>query len=87
MIEEEGDVTEIYFIMDGDWAVAFDSFSKGDVSAANLDPDDLDMLGKPDMSKRGILIANQKSGFGYIGDYYVLASKRSQFYYVALTRV
>ena len=77
MIEEEGDVTEIYFIMDGEWAVAFDSFAKGDVSTYNWEPEDEEMLGKPDMSRRGIMIANQKTGFGYIGDYYVLASKRS----------
>jgi hypothetical protein len=45
------------------------------------------MKGKPDMSTRGILIAMRKSNFGYIGDYYVLASKRAAFYYVALSRV
>ena len=39
------------------------------------------------MSKKGILVAMKKMGFGYIGDYYVMASKRSQFYYVALTTV
>jgi len=26
--EEEGDATEMYFIMTGDWCIAFDSFSK-----------------------------------------------------------
>ena len=39
------------------------------------------------MNKRGILLALKKLNYGYIGDYYVLASKRSQFYYVALSRV
>lgn len=46
------------------------------------------MLGPRDMCERGILIAQRRMNYGYIGDYYVLASKRSQFYYVALnTRV
>jgi len=45
------------------------------------------MKGKPDMYTRGILIALRKSNFGYIGDYYVLASKRAAFYYVAMSRV
>jgi len=86
MMEEEGDVTEIYFIMAGDWAVAFDSFAKGDLSNIMEDEND-NMKGKPDIQKRGILVATQKSGYGYIGDYYVLASKRSQFYYMAMSRV
>merc|ERR1711957_1085836 len=38
-------------------------------------------------STRGILIALRKSNFGYIGDYYVLASKRAAFYYVALSKL
>lgn len=37
--------------------------------------------------RRGIVIATRKFKTGYIGDYYVLASKRAQFYYVALSRV
>jgi len=77
MIEEEGDCTEIYFIMSGEWAVAFDSFAKGDLTDCNLEGDDEQMKGTADMSKRGILVATPKSGTGYIGDYYVLASKRS----------
>ena len=28
MYEEEGDVTEIYFIIKGDWCIGFESFSK-----------------------------------------------------------
>lgn len=28
ILEEEGDVTEIYFIIKGDWAIAFNSFVK-----------------------------------------------------------
>jgi hypothetical protein len=74
--EEEGDVTEIYFIVSGNWAVAFDSFSKYD--ADEVDLSDLGCLkGTADMSKKGILIAMQKVNCSYIGDYYVLASKRA----------
>lgn len=40
-----------------------------------------------DMLKQGHFIAQRKNGAGYFGDYYVLASKRSQFHYVALTHV
>jgi hypothetical protein len=86
MIEEEGEVTEISFIMSGEWAVAFDCFAKGDISN-QLDPEDEEMLGTSDMSRRGILTTPSKNGYGYIGDYYVLSSKRSEFYYVALSRV
>jgi hypothetical protein len=52
-----------------------------------LEGEDDEMYGRQDMSKKGILVAMKKMGFGYIGDYYVMASKRSQFYYCALTRV
>jgi hypothetical protein len=45
------------------------------------------MQGTADMQRRGILVASRKVNYGYIGDYYVMASKRSQFYYVALTTV
>ena len=31
LLEEEGDVTEIYFIVKGSWCVAFDSFAKDDL--------------------------------------------------------
>jgi len=87
IFDEEGDVTEIYFIMNGEWAVAFDSFAKDDLEGMAMDQEQAAMKGKPDMSTRGILIALRKSNFGYIGDYYVLASKRAAFYYVALSRV
>ncbi len=40
-----------------------------------------------DMHKLGYIIAQRRVNYGYIGDYYVLASKRSQFHYVALTQV
>lgn len=35
MLEEEGDVTEIFFVLKGNWAIAFDCFTK-------LDEDNLD---------------------------------------------
>jgi hypothetical protein len=37
------------------------------------------------MRNEGRFIAARRINYGYIGDYYVLSSKRSQFYYVALT--
>ena len=39
------------------------------------------------MQKLGYMIAQRRVNYGYIGDYYTLASKRSQFYYVALSQV
>ena len=86
IMEEEGDVTEIYFIMNGQWAIAFDSFVKGDRPDQRTPHEDEDDMRCPaDMTKRGIVVGIKKENFGYIGDYYVLASKRSQFFYVALT--
>ena len=37
------------------------------------------------MIRQGHYIAKRNMGSGYFGDYYVLASKRSQFHYVALS--
>jgi hypothetical protein len=37
LLEEEGDVTEIYFIMSGQWAVCFDSYVKDDLQGLQLD--------------------------------------------------
>ena len=39
------------------------------------------------MIKQGHYIAQRRKKWEYFGDYYVLASKRSQFHYVALTNV
>ena len=39
------------------------------------------------MRNEGRFIASRRVNYGYIGDYYVLSSKRSQFYYVALSQV
>lgn len=39
------------------------------------------------MYHQGYLIAQRRASYGFIGDYYVLSSKRSQFHYVALSQV
>lgn len=80
---EEGDVTEIYFILKGDWAVAYNGYLTP--SDGYQQVDDEDLQGPEDMRREGRLIAQRRVNLGYIGDYYVLASKRSQFYYVALS--
>jgi hypothetical protein len=88
LLEEEGDATEIYFIMHGEWAICFDSYAKDDLQGMSFGEDDTqDAHATPDMVKRGLIIAQKRKNYGYIGDYYVLSSKRAQFYYVALTRV
>jgi len=39
------------------------------------------------MQDRNILVAQRRRNFGYIGDYYVLSSKKAAFFYVALSQV
>ena len=39
------------------------------------------------MQRRGHVIARSVKGQGYLGDYYVLGSKKSQYFYVALSHV
>lgn len=39
------------------------------------------------MRKHGHVVAKKFQGNGYVGDYYVLGSKRSQFHYVALSNL
>jgi len=73
MYKEEGDVTEIYFIIKGEWAVAFNTYC----TDAWIDDDDIDMNNPPDLVKNGIYIASRRANFGYIGDYYLFSSKRS----------
>jgi hypothetical protein len=89
ILEEEGDVTEVNFIMSGTWAIAFNSFDTSEDKNQSLD--DINTIDKedirPDMLKRGILIAEKRVGCSYIGDYYALAHKRSEFHFVALSRV
>jgi hypothetical protein len=45
------------------------------------------MKGTPDMQQKNLLVALRKRNFGFIGDYYILSSKKSAFYYAALTEV
>ena len=86
ILEEEGDVTEIYFIVSGEWAIGYNSF-KNNVPSFNFEEENEYGPGNEDIRDRKIMIAKRYSGFGYIGDYYVFSSKRSQFTYMALTDV
>jgi hypothetical protein len=87
MLEEEEGVTEMHFIMSGKWAIAFNSFDNMEAHSISIESIDQKYLGTQDMTKKGIFCAEKTSGFGYIGDYYVLAHKKSEFHYVALTPV
>lgn len=80
---EEGDVTEIYFILKGEWAVAYNGYLTPSDAYSQIEDDE--SLGPDDMRREGRFIASRHVNFGYIGDYYVLSSKRSQFFYVALS--
>lgn len=82
---EEGDVTEIYFILKGDWAVAYNGYLTPSDAYAQIE--DEDSTKPEDMKQEGRFIAIRRINYGYIGDYYVLSSKRSQFFYVALSVV
>ena len=86
ILEEEGDVTEIYFIVNGEWAIGYNSF-RNNVHTFEI-PEITDMPpGTKDIKDAKILPAKRYKGFGYIGDYYVFASKKSQFTYMALSEV
>jgi len=44
------------------------------------------MIGTPDMSEKGIILARKaETKVSILGDYYVLASKRSEFSFVTLS--
>lgn len=43
--------------------------------------------GQEDIRNKKIMIAKHYKGYGYIGDYYVFASKRSEYEYMAITNV
>jgi len=88
MYNEEGDVTEIYFILKGEWAIAFNCYSKlsDDGFAEELNNEE-EIRGPEDMQKQGYIIAQRRAVAGYIGDYYVLSSKRSRFHYCALSPI
>jgi hypothetical protein len=84
MYKEEGDVPEIYFILKGEWGVAFNSYLSENSDRSEIDED---LKGPPDMMRQGFLLGQRKTNCGYIGDYYCFASQRSEFHYVALSTV
>lgn len=86
IFNEEGDVTEIYFIVKGDWAIGYNSHGDN-VKGFVFDEDAEYLPGQEDIRENKIMIAKHYKGFGYIGDYYVFASKRSEFEYMAITDV
>jgi hypothetical protein len=86
ILTEEGDVTEIYFLLQGEWAIGYKSF-QNDHNNLIMAIEENDGSTPIDMLKKGVLTAKKNINYGYIGDYYVLASKRSQFYYYAVTQV
>lgn len=92
ILEEEGDVTEITFVFSGDWAVAFNTYmileegSRTDLFALEEEENSATRTPK-DMTKQGHEIAVRRKACEFFGDYYVLASKPSQFHYVALSNV
>ena len=55
ILEEEGDVTEIYFIISGDWGVGYNSF-QGNISRFNYNAE-FDLPGTEDLEEKGIMIA------------------------------
>jgi len=86
ILEEEGDVTEIYFIVNGEWAIGYNSF-RNNVPTFNFEEMSELPPGTQDINEAKIMIAKRNKGFGYIGDYYVFSSKKSQFTYMALSDV
>lgn len=84
ILNEEGDVTEIYFIVKGEWAIGYNSH-EGNVKGFSIFDEEAEYLpGQEDIRERKIMIAKHYKGYGYIGDYYVFASKRSEFEYMAI---
>ena len=86
ILNEEGDVTEIYFIIQGEWAIGYNSY-KNNVAGFIFDPEFIYDDAQMDIKDKKIVIAKNYKGYGYIGDYYVFASKRSEFEYMAITTV
>ena len=86
ILEEEGDVTEIYFIVNGEWAIGYNSFRNNVPTFTFTEMTDLPP-GTQDINEAKIMPAKRYKGFGYVGDYYVFASKKSQFTYMALSDV
>lgn len=77
-------MTEIYFILKGEWGVAFNSFLPEQVERHDLDED---LISPPDMMRHGYLLAQRHNTCSYVGDYYCFAGQRSEFHYVALSVV
>jgi len=86
IFNEEGDVTEIYFIVQGEWAIGYNSH-ENNVKGFIFDEEAEYLPGQDDIREKKIMIAKHYKGYGYIGDYYVFASKRSEFEYMAITDV
>lgn len=86
ILNEEGDVTEIYFIIQGEWAIGYNSH-ENNVKGFIFDPEFIYDDAQMDIKDKKIVIAKNYKGYGYIGDYYVFASKRSEFEYMAITPV
>ena len=86
ILYEEGDVTEIYFIVQGEWAIGYNSH-ENNVKGFIFDPEYVYNENQIDIKEKKIVIAKNYKGYGYIGDYYVFASKRSEFEYMAITNV
>ena len=86
ILNEEGDVTEIYLIVHGEWAIGYNSH-ENNVKGFIFDEEAEYLPGQDDIRDKKIMIAKHYRGFGYIGDYYVFASKRSEFEYMAITKV
>ena len=86
ILNEEGGVTEIYFILQGEWAIGYNSHGNN-VKGFIFDEEAEYMPDQDDIMEKKITIAKHYKGFGYIGDYYVFASKRSEFEYMAITEV
>ena len=84
MYEEEREVSEIYFITKGNWAISFNSYWLPGEHSEFISGD---LCGPEDMSAKGHLIGQRRFAPSYIGDFYCLSQKRSQFNYVALTQV
>ena len=84
ILNEEGDVTEIYFIVKGEWAIGYNSHENNVKGFIFVEESEY-LPGQEDIREKKIMIAKQYKGFGYIGDYYVFASKRSEFEYMAIS--
>lgn len=87
ILNEEGDVTEIYFIVNGEWAIGYNSHENNVKGFGMLDEGDAYLPGQEDIREKKIMIAKHYKGYGYIGDYYVFASKRSEYEYIAIKDV